>query len=142
MGKRDTQRVQHRDVNAGKRAALALHLRAQKLTYEEIAQQCGYADRGASYKAVQRELQRTVVENVDELRREDLTTLDVLQAECMAIFLDKENRGRLFAADRVLSIMERRAKLMGLDVAKDGNIVAAQVVVRELPAGYLGEVKS
>jgi len=140
MAHRAKQGVQKRDANAAMRAAMAVRLRTQKLTYDEIAKSCGYGSPGSCYKAVQRELSRVVVESVDELRREELSTLDLMQAECMKLFLDEGNRGRLFAADRVLSIMERRAKLMGLDAVK-GDVIGNVVVVREAPAGYLGEVK-
>ena len=78
-----------------------------------------------------RELDRTMVKNVDLLRSEELKTLDVMQEECMKLFLNTKNKGRLFAADRLLSIMERRAKLMGLDVAASNNIAAAQIIIRE-----------
>jgi hypothetical protein len=125
-----------RDVNAANRAAIALDLRAQKLTYEEIAQRCGYASRGACHDAVMRELDRRVVENVDILRREEVAMLDQLHVEVWELAMDKKNDKRLFAVDRVLSIAERRAKLMGLDQVKDSNLLTAQVVVRQVPAGY------
>lgn len=128
-----------RDVNAGQRAALAVKLRASKMTYDQIARQCGYADKQTAHKAVQRELQRVVVANVEELRQEEVNTLDVMQSECMRLFLDRENKGRLFAADRLLAIMERRARLLGLDLKTDNAIAAAQVIIRETPAGYFGE---
>lgn len=131
-----------RDVNAGVRAAQAITMRARKLPLQQIANECGYASPGAAYNAIQRELQRTVVENVDELRREESLILDQLHARCMEAAMDKSNRGFLFAVDRVIAVRERFAKLYGLDAAKDGNIAAAQVVIREIPAGYLGEVKS
>lgn len=135
---RTTQKVQRRDITAAQRAALAMKLRASKMNYDQIAKQCGYADRGACYKAVQREMQRVVVENVEELRREELAMLDMMQAECAQLFLDKQNTYRLYAADRLLAIQERRARLMGLDtpveVAQMNNIV----VIREIPQNYLG----
>lgn len=127
----DKQEVINRDVNAAQRAAQAVQLRASKITYEKIAVQCGYANAGACRKAIMRELDRTVVKNVDTLRSEELKTLDVLQEGCMKLFLNEKNKGRLFAADRVLAIMERRAKLMGLDVVASNNIAAAQVIIRE-----------
>jgi AraC-like DNA-binding protein len=109
-----------RDVNAAQRAARALAFRAQKLTYDEIAQRCGYNDRAAAHKAVQRELQRTVVENVEELRREELAMLDMLHAECWKRLEDGEyGRAKLFAVDRLLAISERRSKLMGLDTRSE-----------------------
>ena len=79
MPDRTPQRLPHnRDVNAAQRAALAVKLRTSKLTYDQIARQCGYSDRASARKAIMRELERVVVTNVDELRREELATLDVL----------------------------------------------------------------
>lgn len=127
-----------RDINAAQRASLALKLRSSKLSYEQIARQCGYADRGAAHKAVQREMSRVVVENVEELRREELATLDQLQTECMTLALDRKNTWRLQAVDRVLALMERRARLMGLDIPVDSAAMANVVVVREVPQNYLG----
>ncbi len=125
-----------RDANAAKRAVMALELRTSGMSYEQIARECGYSDRSAAHRAVQRELQRVVVKNVEELRGVEAQTLDVLQMECMKLFLDKENKGRLFAADRILAIMERRAKLFGLDVRPD-EANGPQVIIEEVPAGYL-----
>ena len=144
MPDRTTQRVPHRDANAAQRAALAVKLRTSKLTYEQIARQCGYADRSNARKAVQRELDRVVVTNVDELRREECATLDVLQQECMTMALDKTNKGRLFAVDRIIAIMERRAKLMGLDIPVEMAVNQNVVVVREVPQNWLAldEVKA
>lgn len=120
----------NRDVNSAQRAALAVKLRAQKLTFEEIAKRTGYSNASACRKAIMRELQRVVVENVDQLRREELLALDQLQAECWDLFFDKENRGRLFAAEKILLIMERRAKLAGLDARPDG-IPDGTTIIRE-----------
>lgn len=136
------QRVQSphlRDVNAAQRVSLAVKLRAGKTRYEDIAKQCGYGSAGAAHKAVQRELERVVVANVEELRQEEVNTLDTMQAECMLLFMDRNNKGRLFAADRILAIMERRARLLGLDLKPDQAIAAAQVIIRETPAGYFGD---
>ena len=137
--KSTNQRVQNRDVNAAQRASLAVKLRTQKVKYDEIARLCGYGSAGAAHKAVMRELNRTVVSNVEELRTEEIESLERLEFECWKIFNDKErSRSQLFAVDRILQIKERRAKLMGLDVQNSANVVAANVVVRELPAGYFG----
>lgn len=134
-------RTKTRDVAAAQKATRALELRTQGLTYDQIAKQCGYASRGACHDAIQRELQRVVVDNVNELRHEQLLTLDRLQEMCWELASDTENRGRLFAVDRILQILERRAKLMGLDtpVNKEGSTTT--VVIREVPPGYFGEPK-
>lgn len=132
-------RAKTRDANAASRAALAIELRTQGLTYEQIARQCGYASRGACHDAVQRELERVVVEKVDALRREQLLQLDRLQAMCWEMASDEDNKGRLFAVDRLLQIFDRRSKLMGLDLANKGEQIGNVVVVRGMPQGYLGE---
>ena len=126
-----------RDVNAAQRATMAMELRAQKLSYEEIAKRCGYGSRGACFKAVQRELDRCVVQNVNLLRTEELAMLDRLHSECWQLAIDKDNSGRLWAVDRVLAIAERRAKLMGLDQTPDAANNLNVVVVRETPPNYL-----
>ncbi len=129
-----------RDVNAAERAAMAVRLRAQKLGYDEIARRCGYASRGACHDAVQRELQRVVVENVEELRKSEAEGLDQLEAECWKRLQDADfSKAMLFAVDRIIAIKERRARLFGLDVPTNGNLATAQVVVRAMPPGYLGE---
>jgi len=53
--------------------------------------------------------------------------------------MDENNKGRLFAVDRLLAIAERKARLMGLDVPTNTNINAQQVVIREVPPNYLGQ---
>jgi len=128
-----------RDVNAAQRASLAVQLRSTKMTYEQIAMQCGYATPSACRKAVMRELDRCIVRNVDLLRNEELESLEKLERECWKRLQDKEfSKSMLFAVDRILSIKERRAKLMGLDQSPDAALVANQIVIREIPSGYMG----
>jgi hypothetical protein len=142
MPDKTKQGVQNRDVNAAQRVAMAVKLRAAKVGYEQIARQCGYGNPGTAHRAVMRELERTVVTNVEELRREELATLDTLQTECMTLALDRGNKARLFAVDRLLAIMERRSKLMGLDVPVDQAMNTNITLIREVPAGYLGIVEA
>lgn len=132
----ETERVP-RDVNAALRAAEAMKLRAQKLGYDEIAKRCGYSSRSACYVAVQRELQRTIILNTEELRREELHMLDTLHAEIWPLAVDPNNKARLFAVDRLISIAERRAKLMGLDIPQDRAEFMNQIVIREVPQNLL-----
>jgi len=125
-------------VNAVARVEQALQLRAKKHTYEEIAVSCGYASRGACHDAIMRELNRRVVTNVDALRLEELDSLERLEKICWDRLTNKEYaKSAMFAVDRIIAIKERRAKLMGLDVKPDEDVNRAQVVVREVPAGYL-----
>ncbi len=134
---RDNAKTTTRDVNATTRVQLALKLRAQRLTWDEIAAQAGYGSRGAAHHAVMREMQRCVSKDVEVARQEELVMLDMLQAAVWPLAMDVKNRGRLFAVDRILSISERRAKLMGLDLSNDNAIAAAQIIVQEVPSQYL-----
>jgi hypothetical protein len=131
-----------RDINAAQRVQLALSLRAQKKSYDEIAALAGYASRGAAHNAVQRELERSIIEDVAELRREECAMLDRLHAKCWERLEDPDYaKSMLFAVDRINFISERRSRLMGLDRA-DKDAVGNVVVIREIPSGYLTEVKS
>ncbi len=127
-----------RDLNAASRVALALKLRATRMTYEQIALQAGYATASAARKAILRELDRVVSRNVEQLRQEEAHALDMLEAECWKRLADKEfDKSMLFAVDRILAIKERRAKLLGLDTPVDQALNAGIVVVREAPPGLL-----
>lgn len=149
----DTQRVPNRDINAGNRVVAALALRAQKLTYEEIAQRTGYGSPSSCRKAVIREMDRCVVRNVGALRDEELFILDSLHAAVWPLVFpndseqdeDEEEPARkkakpkvnLFAVDRLLAISEARRKLMGLDIPVDQAQMNNITVIREVPQGYL-----
>ena len=131
-----------RDVNAAQRAQLALELRAQRLSYDAIAQRCGYSSRAGAHRAIQRELSRVIVPGVEEMRKEELVMLDQLQARAFKYLNDpRYEKTVLFAIDRVLQIAERRAKLLGLDVQVSGPVAAAAVVLREVPSGVLQELQ-
>jgi len=152
----NTRGTTSRDVNAAFRALQAVKLRIQqKLTYEEIAMQCGYGSRGACHHAVQRELDRCIVSNVEELRKEEQALLNDLQATLFPYILefpeddesdedeDDEKKKKkalpkpnLFVIDRLLAIQRSRRELMGID-ADDRTATANMVIIREVPMGLL-----
>lgn len=143
MTNQATRNPTTRDVNAARRVSMALELRAQKVKYEEIAQRCGYGTPQAAHKAVMRELERTVSTNIEKMRREELDSLERLECKVWHRLEDvRYEKSMLFAVDRILAIKERRARLMGLDTPTDSAVFANQIVIREVPQGYLGEVKS
>jgi len=126
------------DLNAVARVTLAMSLRAKKMSWSQIAVQCGYkGGESSARKAVQRELDRVVVRNVEQLRAEELYMLDKLHAECYELAMDKENKGRLFAVDRLLAISERRCKLMGLDAKLEETKSGPKVIVRQIPVDWI-----
>lgn len=131
-----------RDVNAARRVQDALKFRAEGLSWDEVAAQAGYTSRGAAHNAVQRELERTITANVEEMRREEALILTRLHQRCMKAAMDEKNKGFLFAVDRVIAIRERYSKLFGLDQTPEGAIAANMVIVREVPANYLAPVEA
>jgi hypothetical protein len=159
--KPNNQGVINRDVNAAQRAAQAVQLRAKRLTYEQIAIQCGYASPGACRNAIMRELNRTIAPGVGNMRQEELSMLDQLHALLWPLVLpdgdedqedDDEESGKrkktkmrvvdLFVVDRILAIAERRAKLMGLDKPVETTEQKNLLVIREVPIGLLPVVES
>jgi hypothetical protein len=105
--------------------------------WSDIANVCGYGSPGAAHKAVMRELERTVVTNVEELRREELESLERLEFICWQRLQEKGyEKSKMFAVDRIVAIKERRARLMGLD-AKAEDFMGPQVIIEEIPMGYL-----
>lgn len=130
-----------RDANAAVRVAAAIKCRQQGWTYQRIAAQCGYYDASDARKAIQRELNTIVAQSVEEWRNDHMARLEKLHEEVWELAMDKTNKGRLFAVDRLLVIAERQAKLLNLDVRPD-EMMANVVVVREVPTGYLGVVEA
>ena len=89
----------------------ALELRSAGYSYETIAAQLHYADRGGAHKAVVAGLKASLREPSERLRALEEERLDKLLAAIWA----KALAGDLKAVDRCLRILERRARLLGLD---------------------------
>lgn len=148
----NTKRVIPRDLNAVERVKQAFELRKQRYTYEEIADRCGYANKGAAYNAIKRELERRIVPDVDDYREQELSILDTIHQKVWEVaFTDKddsrdededdkkdknENKVNLWAVDRLLELSKDRRKLLNLDI-KPEEIAANQVIIREVPFGLL-----
>lgn len=90
----------------------AINLRRTGMTYSEIAHELGYSDHAGALRAVRRGLQRALQEPADDLRQIEATRLDRAQEKIWA----KVEEGDPKAITVLLRIMERRAKLMGLDM--------------------------
>ena len=91
----------------------AVQLALAGATYEQIATECHYAGKSGAWKAVQRLLARVDAENAGQLRTVEGARLDRLQAAHWPAAL----RGDTKAAGVVLRILDRRARLFGLDAA-------------------------
>lgn len=96
------------------RETSVLELRRAGYTFDRIAGELKIpGGRSDAHKIYKRALARTLQEPAAEIRQLEADRLDRLQA---AVWM-KALRGDLPALDRVLRVMERRAKLLGLDHA-------------------------
>ena len=132
--------IRSAEVENAEKEAHALRLRKQGLTYEQIAAELGMHDRSGARKIVQRALDKTIQEPADELRRLEVERLDAL----LVAMWPAAEAGKGYAVDRCLAIMDRRAKLLGLDAParKIVEVVtedAVDAAIRELE-GQLREM--
>jgi hypothetical protein len=121
-----------RQVRAHERHLQALELRKAGVTYEVIAGQLGYANASGARKAVLSALKATLREPAAELRELELARLDAM----LLPLWRRVQAGDEKAIDRALRIMERRARLLGLDrKTADGEVPdTVKVVVEYLDA--------
>jgi hypothetical protein len=125
-------RTGSRRIQAAERRVQALALRREGATFTEIGEALGI-NRSAAHKAVSRaldELAQLAEGEVVSLRALELDRLDALQRSIWTQAMD----GALPAVDRLLRIMERRAKLLGLDApVKQQTEESQQLGVLVLP---------
>jgi hypothetical protein len=100
-------------IDAAQRRIQALNFRLQGLTYREIGEAMGFSEARA-HKIVTTELRRLNdkrSELATEQRKLDAARLDTMLKTLWPAVL----KGKPEVIDRALSIMQRRAKLYGLD---------------------------
>jgi len=99
------------DLDFKRRDARVFELRIQGNTFDQIAGEVGYSGPSGAWQAYQRIKSEVIFESIDEARQLELMRLDEMQ---LAVW-DRAINGELPAAHCVLKIMDRRAKLLGLD---------------------------
>jgi hypothetical protein len=100
-------------VQAQENRRKAVELRRAGLSFRQIAKELGMSKSGC-YKAVQRaltDIQKELDDSATLLCAQESDRLDTLQVNVWSQAL----KGDVKAIDRVLRIMERRARLLGLD---------------------------
>ena len=119
-------------------ALKCLQLRAQGYTYRQIAAQLGYRDHSAVIQIIQREIVRLPRVEAREVRRIDCEQLDEMAAAFLPKAINEQNEN---AAAIVLKVMERKAKLLGLDAPSkvaqtdsEGRDVASYAPTQQLLA--------
>lgn len=89
-----------------------LELRRAGLTWQRIAEQVGYADHSGAYLAYKRALKRTLQQPADELRQQEIDRIDRLQLAAWP----RAMQGDTQSINTIVRLMERRARLLGLDM--------------------------
>jgi hypothetical protein len=116
-----------RRLSAHDRQLRALTLRKGGASYDEIAAELGYSNRGGAYKAVSSALRETLREPADDVRALELDRLDHMMSAVWPAALC----GDIAAQQQVLRLMERRAKYLGLDAPARVDIEARIRTVAE-----------
>lgn len=102
-------------ISAVERRAQTVELRTQGHTFEEIAKIVGYSNKASAYKAFQTALESIVKEPVETYRAVELQRLDKMTQG----LADRAFDGDIPAVHALLKVMERRAKMLGLDHSPD-----------------------
>jgi hypothetical protein len=100
-----------RNVETAMKAERALSLRLGGATYEQIARQLGYSNRGGAYNLVHQALKAMLREPAEQVRELEVARLDTMVLAYTPAML----RGDVKAGGMLLHVMERRARLLGLD---------------------------
>ncbi len=101
-----------------RKEAEGARLRAQGLSYADIADQLGYRDPSSAHKAVSRALASSYREPTEAARLLALNRLDALRRSLASIATDTavSTRDVLGALRLLLDVEKREAALLGLDV--------------------------
>lgn len=86
-------------------------------TLQAIADSLGYAGRQGASEAIKAGLAKTLQEPADELRRIELDRLDALWRPMFKLATSGQQGSHAYV-DRCLRIMERRARMEGLDASQ------------------------
>lgn len=96
---------------AAARRVRAVELKTAGLTYEQIATELGYANRGTVYHVVSQALPTQTVEAVAQLRNMEVARLDMLQ---FAVWR-RAMAGDVSAASVAIRVIMERCRLLGLE---------------------------
>lgn len=123
-------------LDRAKRDAMACDLRRAGLTYQEIADALGLADPSSARDAIIRSRKAIIKEPATELVAWETERLDTI----LAAIWPKVQKGDLRAIDRVLKVMERRAKYYGLDAPE--KILAMPITAERVSAAAARRIMS
>jgi hypothetical protein len=113
-----------KQASVAERRAQAITLRIAGMDWQRIADRLGYSSRGAACQDVARALEANLAEQMQAattLREVESLRLDRLQAAAWPAAV----KGDLKAIETVLKVIDRRAKLQGLDMPAKTEVTGA-----------------
>jgi hypothetical protein len=124
------QPTNQRMIEAREKHQHALRLRRAGMEYQDIARIVGYTDRRSAQRAVQTELDAQGSEDAAAVRTMEASRLDAL---LFAVWKRAMN-GDGWAVRHALEIMERRARMLGLDapVKQSIEVITDSVLDEEI----------
>lgn len=111
-GKKRESKTSPRRISIRERQQKALEYRKAGFTYQKIADQLNYKNASCAEHAVKAAMDRITEQPAKEVRKLELERLDAILTTLWA----QVAKGHLGAVDRVLKIMDRRARYLGLDM--------------------------
>lgn len=125
MAGRTESMASEKRIDSAEKKRQALELRKAGVGYQAIADKLGYKGPAGAHYAVKSALAAITKPAAAEVRDLEVERLDAM---LFAIWPQVRN-GNFGALDRAIKIMERRAKLLGLDMQPD-QVLAANITVR------------
>jgi hypothetical protein len=124
---RTTSSTSKERIGRAKKATQCMRLRISGLTLDQVGEKMGFSGSraGAIIKQELARLNKTRTETAAQLARLELERLDYL---FQAVW-DKAQRGDIAAQKQCLAVMERRAKLLGLDAGDKPTAEPANVIL-------------
>jgi hypothetical protein len=125
-------------AEAAERRNRAVALRKAGADFEQIAEQVGFASRGAAHDAVMQAIRELPRENAEEALAVELERCDAL----LVGLWPKARRGDEKAVHAALRVMERRARLLGLDdfEARMADVAERRVALEERQVELMQQV--
>lgn len=108
----------------------AIDLRRRHATWQEVATDCGYADRASAYNAVNREMKRRAADletDVDALRQQETERLDYLAQRALAVL---ENPHYVVSGGKIVNGPD------GNPLLDDGPILTAATALVRISESY------
>ena len=121
------------DPEQSERQRQAVELRKAGLSYDRIAERCGYSNRSGAWKAVKAVLERQETDAATEMRIIAGERLDTLFERAFRAVLE----GDLSQIKNCIAIEKRRADLYGLDMPKQVEVAGKDGGAIETDVGQM-----